>query len=304
MDRIRWKEWTALLVVITGITVTIDVYFETHYIGASARFLWNLAIFALLWLVRLAEAGFILLTRRRAMRLTTFVTAIGIGYASSVILNDAQVRKAYTFREKMRVALTKIRDAWLRLPTFWKFVAVGVIIVLQIILLPTFAEWIILFPIAFMVPVFKSLFQWLALYVADSFIGNAYWKYCGSMHRKVMRGAERIPVARQIREAVLLKRLQYLTAWRMWKHEECYRTARGRRRISLFEPVRLWWRGELNTYVGRSLLSGKNAPWPVRTYELPKLWYEHERPFARVFVALCAMLLTLFSVGSSARKRA
>lgn len=304
MDKISWKEWFGMLLVIAGVIVAIDIYFGAHFVGATTRFLWNGVAFLTLWFARVIEAGAILLTRRRAIRLTTFVTAIGVGYASSVILTDAQVRKAYTLREKVRLVLTKIRGRWLALPTWGKFVFVGLLIIAQIICLPRIAEWIVLFPIAFMVPVLKAFGQWLALWIADSFIGRMYWMYFGTLHRKITRGAKMIPIAKQVREMILLKRLQYLTAWRMWMHEACYQTARGRRRISLFEPVRLWWRGELNTYVGRPLLSGKSGTWPVRTYVPPKLWYEHDRPVRHLVSTCILMLLAIFSMNGSVRKRA
>ena len=57
--------------------------------------------------------------------------------------------------------------------------------------------------------------------------------------------------------AARLTRIRYLRAWRLWKYDPRYRhPATGTRRVSFIEPVRLWWRGELDGYVDRPLLCG------------------------------------------------
>jgi hypothetical protein len=54
-----------------------------------------------------------------------------------------------------------------------------------------------------------------------------------------------------------LLRLRYLSAWRLWRYDPRYRdAARNARHVSFVEPLRLWWRGELDGYVGRPLLAG------------------------------------------------
>ena len=311
MDRISWKEWFGMLLVICGAIVAVDIYFETHYIGATARFLWNMLAFAMQSIARTLEAGLAILLRKRATRIFTGIfTAIGLVYVSHLILTDTQARKTHTWlewvRHVVRVGASHLRVAWLWLPLWGKFVVVGVMIYTQIHLMPWVAALLVLFPIAFMVPVLVAIRQAITSWIVDSFFGQWYWRKFGRTHRATTTRLKQVPVARQVRGVLWLVRLQYLTAWRMWKHAPCYRMAKSeRRRISLFEPLRLWWRGELSQYVGRPLLSGKNAPWPLRTYVPPTLWYDHETPRAqlmRIVMTALAMFFLVFTGRGSVRR--
>jgi hypothetical protein len=294
--RISWPEWMGMLFVIVAIIVVIDIYFETFYVGATARLVWNGIVFAILWLARTAEASAALLFRKRATRIFTgLVTAIGFVYVSHLILSNSQVRKAQSWREKIRVGFTMLRARWLRLPLWGKFVVVGCVILAQMLLWPSVAEWFVLFPIAFMVPVLVMIRQWITARIVDSFFGEWYWRHFGVAHRTTTTTFKKVPIARQIRGALWLMRLEYLTAWRMWKYAPCYQRIDGeRRRISLFEPLRLWWRGELNGYVGRPLLGGRMER-PQTTYTPPELWYNRPEsewaPFAQFGIVIAFVLI-------------
>jgi hypothetical protein len=66
---------------------------------------------------------------------------------------------------------------------------------------------------------------------------------------------------REVVGAVRLARTRYLRAWRPWRYDPRYRrAASGKQIISFIEPVRLWWRGELDDYVGRPLTEASRAP--------------------------------------------
>lgn len=280
--------WIAMLLVITGVIIAIDVYFvETHYIGATARFLWNALVFALQSLARSLEASLALLFRRRATRILTGIfSAIGLMYVSHIILTDSQVRKAYGWREKVRlgarIVATRLRSEWIDLHFVLKCLIVVAAISAQVYFLPSIAAWFVLFPIAFLVPPLLWLWRTVSGWVADTFFGGWYWRKLGRTHRTAMNFMRAIPIIREVRGAWRIARMRYLTAWRMWRYESCYRIAKDeRRRISLFEPLRLWWLGELDRYIGRPLLAGHQA-WPETTYVPPVLWYDHESPSSQL----------------------
>ncbi len=305
MRIMRLTQWIGTLLVIVGIIAAIDLYFGTFIFGATARFFWNAGVFVLFWATRTLEASAVMISpflRRQAMKLTAFFGGIGVGYASSVILTDDQLKRVHTRRGRFRARITRLRKSWLALPLAWKFGAVAGLIALQVILVPAVAKWIVFFPVGFMVPLLLTAKQFIAVRLIDTTVGRVYRKYFGTWHRQTVTKAKSVPVVKQARGGVLLVRLQYLTAWRMWKHEPCYRTARGRRRISLFEPVRLWWRGELNRYVGKPLFAGIAHVRPPMTYEPPKLWYEYDRPISRVFVIGAMMVIAIFALKSSDKR--
>jgi hypothetical protein len=112
---------------------------------------------------------------------------------------------------------------------------------------------LILFPIAFLVPVVRRI--WVR--AADIALGSWYWRAFGRTHRAAIARLRAMAGVREVVGAVRLARIRYLRAWRLWRYDPRYRrTASGKHIISLIEPVRLWWRGELDDYVGRPLLCG------------------------------------------------
>jgi len=223
-------------------------------IGAGVRFLWNALAFAVNGLLRLLAGLVELLARgvglRRLTRLSRALTGIGLGYAGSVILSDAKVRKARGWRQRLKAGVTLARNWWHGLHLAWKIALVLVLIASQIYL----QFLLIVFPIAFLVPVVRRI--WVQ--AADLLFGSWYWKTCGSWHQAVVARCKDTPPFRQIGGAVRLARIRYLCAWRLWKYDPRYRKPDGSERlVSFIEPARLWRRGELDRYVGRPLLGGR-----------------------------------------------
>jgi hypothetical protein len=133
MEKIHWREWFALLLVIMLIIVAIDWYFGTHYIGATARMLWNSVAFIAQSLARTIEVSLALLFRRRATRIVTgLFTAVGLVYVSHLILTDGQVKQAHTWREKIRAGTrtltSHLRTQWFQLPLIGKCAIVALAI--------------------------------------------------------------------------------------------------------------------------------------------------------------------------------
>jgi hypothetical protein len=152
-----------------------------------------------------------------------------LGYAGSVILNDERLRQ--------------------RLHLVWKLVIVAVLIASQIYL----HVLLIVFPIAFLVPVVRRL--WIQ--AADLLFGSWYWKTFGRLHRATISALHALPGWHQVFGAMRLWRIRYLCAWRLWKYQPRYRTPEAdARMISFAEPLRLWWRGDLDRYIVRPLLAG------------------------------------------------
>ena len=112
---------------------------------------------------------------RRVSRLAKLLTGVGLGYAGSVILNDERLRRARGWRGRLKAAITLARNRWQRLHLFWKLVIVAVLIASQIYL----HFLLIVFPIAFLVPVVRRL--WIQ--AADLLFGTWYWQTFGRLHR-------------------------------------------------------------------------------------------------------------------------
>ena len=174
-----------------------------------------------------------------------------------MFLSAAHSRRIRSWRDRSRAAVARVRQRWLALPTSRKFLVVAVLIAAQLFLIPTAAEYILLFPVGFMIrPIVigaRKLYTW----IGDLVFAKMYWKYCGRTHRTVMDRCERVLPVRTFLGASRQARLQYLTAWRLWRHEPRYRDESGELWISVLEPFRLWRAKKLDIYVGRPLLAGK-----------------------------------------------
>lgn len=248
---IGWYVTFAVLVV--GIFIAVGYYTGLEAIGAAARFVWNALAFAVNGLLRLLGSLIALLGKgvglRRLSRLSTAIAGVGLGYAGSVILSDAKLKKAHGGRDKLKAGLTLIRNRWQRLHLAWKLALVAALIASQVYL----HVLLIVFPIAFLVPVVRRL--WVQ--VADLLFGSWYWTKLGRRHRAAVAWLRNLPPFRQLIGATRMARIRYLCAWRLWKYDPRYRCAETNERwVSLLEPMRLWWRGELDRYVGRPLLAG------------------------------------------------
>jgi hypothetical protein len=251
----KGRGWYATFAVLV-VAAFIAIYFLTGQdaLGAAGRFIWNGLVLVANGLIRLMGTFVELLARgvgwRRMSRLASVVTGVGLGYAASVVVSDGTVEKARGWRGKLQAAITVARDHWQGLPLYLKLVVVGGLIASQVYL----HFLLVIFPIAFLVPVVRSL--WVR--VADLLFGSWYWKTFGNAHRATVAAIRALPLVRPFTEGIRLVRLRYLYAWRLWRYHPRYRdAARNARQVSLIEPVRLWRRGELDGYVGRPLLSGR-----------------------------------------------
>jgi hypothetical protein len=242
--------WYALFVGVSAAAIAA-IYFLTgeDALGATARFVWNGIVFAFNALFRVLGSLSAVIARglgfRQLSRLSTIVGSIGLTYAGSAVMSEKGVRRAQGWRAKVRAAFIAAREFWRRLPLAVKIAVVIVMIASQIYLHAV----LILFPIAFLVPVVRRV--WVQ--VADVTLGGWYWQTFGAWHRRFVARLRRMPVVRGAIGAVRVARIRYLCAWRLWRYHPRYRAASARRKLSLIEPVRLWHRGELDLYVGRPL---------------------------------------------------
>lgn len=141
------------------------------------------------------------------------------------------------------------REQWQAGPLWGKLFFVAGLIASQIYLHVV----LVIFPIAFLIPVVRRL----GVRIADVVFGKWYWRAFGGTHRAFATCVRRLPLVSPLIAGTRLLRLRYLTAWRLWRYHPRYRNPESDRRlVNLAEPIRLWWRGELDGYVGSPLLSG------------------------------------------------
>jgi hypothetical protein len=246
--------WYATFAAIAAVLfVGIGVIAGVDAIGASARFLWDLLAVVANSLMRAVGGLLALLAKgigwRRLSRLGTTIAGVGLSYSGGVILSERRLRRARGWTGKLRLAFARLRQRWLALHLGWKLAIVAALIASQLYL----HFLLILFPIAFLVPVVRRL--WVQ--AADMVFGRWYWRTFGPLHRTVVASLRSQPGVRHVIGGARLTRIRYLRAWRLWKYDPRYRRAEsGEHMVSLIEPLRLWWRGELDGYVGRRLLGG------------------------------------------------
>jgi hypothetical protein len=245
-----WYVTFALLVV----AAFIAIYYLTgrDALGATTRFLWNGLVVAVNGLIRLMSSLLGLLAKgigwRRLSRLSSAIAGVGLGYAGSVILSDNAVHTARGWRGKLHAASMTARSKWQSLPLSVKLLVVALLIASQLYV----HSLLIIFPIAFLVPVVRRL--WVR--TADLLLSRWYLRTLGDAHRAAIKTLKTFPVTRPVIGGVRLTRIRYLYAWRLWRYHPRYRDPQTNNRwVSLVEPVRLWWHGELDGYVGRPLLS-------------------------------------------------
>jgi hypothetical protein len=241
---------------VLAVASSLAVYLVTgeDAVGAAAGFLWNALVFVVNGAIRLFGGLALVLARgvglRRVSRLATLLAGVGLGYAGSLILSDAKLKRAHGWRGKLKTFLTLAARRWQALHLFWKLAIVGVLIASQVYL----HFLLIVFPIAFLVPVVRRL--WIQ--VVDLVFGSWYWRTFGRLHRAAVAALHAMPGPRHAIGAMRVWRIRYLCAWRLWKYDAAYRDPKsGKRWVSVVEPLRLWWRGALDRYVGRPLLAGR-----------------------------------------------
>jgi hypothetical protein len=222
-------------------------------IAASARFLWDALAMIANGLLRAFGGLLMLLAKgvgwRRLSRIGSAIAGIGLGYSGGVVLSERGLKRARTWTERLRLAGATLRRRWLALHLGWKLAIVAALIASQLYL----HFLLILFPIAFLVPVVRR--AWVQ--AADMLFGSWYWRTFGPTHRALVASLRRQPGVRHVVGGARLTRIRYLRAWRLWKYDPRYRDPQtGKHEVSFIEPARLWWRGELDGYVGRHLLRG------------------------------------------------
>jgi hypothetical protein len=245
--------YVTFVMLVAGIFCIVAIVTDRDALGVGARLLWNAFAFAFYTLTRLVAGLLLIVSRgigwRRLRRVATAMLGVGIGYAGSVLLSDAAVRRTKGNRDRLRVVATQLRNRWHGLRLVWKLTIVTGLIASQLYL----HSLLIVFPIAFLVPVVRRL--WVR--IADLLFGTWYWKTFGRTHRAIVAWLASAPALRQLVGAARLLRIRYLCAWRLWRHAPRYRRKGGtKRRVDLWEPVRLWRRGDLDRYVGHPLLGG------------------------------------------------
>ena len=248
----RGRGWYATFIVLAiALFVAIDYYTGLDAVAATARFLWNALAVVAIAALRAAAGLLALLAKgvgwRRLSRIATAVMGVGLSYSGGVLLSEHGVRRAKGWRGKLRLLVATLHKRWLALHLGWKLAIVATLIASQVYL----HFLLIVFPIAFLVPVVRKL--WVQ--VADVVFGRWYWKSFGRAHRAAVAFLRRQPGVRHAIGGARLVRIRYLCAWRLWRYDPRYHGAGSRKRkVSFIEPVRLWWRGELDAYVGRPLL--------------------------------------------------
>lgn len=256
-ERARWAKgrgwYITFLVLALWLFVLIDYFTGVDAIAATGRFLWNALAAVANGAIRAAGGLLALLAKgvgwRRLSRIATAIMGVGLGYAGGVVLSDVGLRRAQGWSGKLRLLLATLRNRWLGLHLAWKLAIVAALIASQVYL----HFLLILFPIAFLVPVVRRL--WVQ--AADLAVGRWYWTHFGRAHRAIVAFLRRLPGVRHFIGWSRLTRIRYLRAWRLWKYDPRYRCPEtGKHEVSFIEPVRLWWRGELDGYVGRHLLCG------------------------------------------------
>ena len=251
--------YVTFLVLAVALFVGIDYYTGLDAVAATARFLWNVLAVVLIAALRAAAGLLALLAKgvgwRRMSRIATALMGVGLSYSGGVFLSEHGVRRAKGWTGKLRLFLATLHRRWLALHLGWKLAIVATLIASQIYL----HFLLIVFPIAFLVPVVRKL--WVQ--VADVVFGRWYWKALGRAHRATIAFLRRQPGVRHLIGGARLVRIRYLCAWRLWRYDPRYRCAEsGKRQVSFREPLRLWRRGELDAYIGRPLLGSRSCTGP------------------------------------------
>lgn len=258
--------WVTFLALAVTAILAVSHYAGVDALAASGRFLWNAMAAVANSALRTAGGLLALLARgigwRRLARVSHVIMGIGLSYAGGVILTDRAVRRAQGWRGKGRLLLARLRKTWVELPLAAKLLIVALLITSQVYLHVV----LIVFPVAFLVPVVRRV--WVQ--AADIVLGSWYWRKFGALHRSILARLRNMAGVHLIIGAARLTRIRYLTAWRLWRYHPRYQSLRpGRRAVDLVEPLRLWRRGELDIYVGRPLLRGR-AQTPVPAAAPPR----------------------------------
>lgn len=256
---IRWTARVAAVLLIVVAIVAIDHFTDIDLIGTTVRFVLGSLEFAVSSAIRSLQLLLRLVLRRRIWRSILSSLSISYGYSWRIILSDKRARRADIFLAKTRSTTATMRTKWHKLSFTAKLVTAIVLAALQIVLFPVLSEYIVLFPVGFLIPTIVGGARRIYGWIGDLLFGATYETYIGKLHRKAIRWIRNLRWIRITRGALRLTRLRYLTAWRIWKYNPTYRTKSSELAVSFIEPVRLWKNGKLDRYVGRPLFKRRNT---------------------------------------------
>jgi hypothetical protein len=161
--------YATFLALVGGIFIVVHVFTGYDAVGAATRLLWNALVFLVNGMIRLFGGIALVLAKgvglRRLSRLATMLTGVGLGYAGSVILSDAKLKRAHGWRGKLKTAITLAKNRWQCLHLGWKLAIVAGLVASQVYL----HFLLIIFPIAFLVPLVRRL--WIQLVDLCSALG-------------------------------------------------------------------------------------------------------------------------------------
>lgn len=249
------RGWTkshifAIALLIAAI-VFVDIMTGENAIGFTFRFLWGIIARFAIFFIHGFDVFFFAVLRVRVFQWIGALTVVQIGYIGRVIFNEHQMGKFSTWKDSMKVHAGRLKRLWRATPIVLKIVVVGLLIFGQMALLPRLSEWVILFPMGFMLHGIESLYRRMFGKVANKAIDRVI----GGKHEELV---DRIEWLDRLYTKCGLWRLKYLTAWRLWKHSPKYRDpVTLKRKKSFIEPIRLFWRNDesLERYVGKPLFA-------------------------------------------------
>lgn len=183
---------TSVLILIVAVTIGIDWWTETYVFVAPGIFLWW--VFAPLWrgVVFLAMfavyKGPPLVLRRWFIRATRYTVTFLLGrYLTKIIIGNARIQKFLGWHGRVqmhvRLRLNGLGVWWGMLPTWKKCVWTITIIVPQVMALPIWNDYLIVFPIGFMIPVIESMYRYAFALIADTAIVKGVKKV--RQHQKI-----------------------------------------------------------------------------------------------------------------------
>lgn len=195
-----------------------------------------------------------LVARRKVWQWTTSFLWVSYGYIGRILLSERQLGGVYRVRGTLRKASVLLRDWWFGLSTWQKFAVAILLIVLQVAISPA-AEYIVLFPVGFLIPLFWKGIRSVYGFIADLLFGALYRKYWGKRGRAIRRTVREAVTRRGIMAGIRLWQLRYRTMLRIWRSE--YRKPSGRLEVSIIKSIHLIRSGRLDEYRGRGLLGNQ-----------------------------------------------
>jgi hypothetical protein len=231
--------------------VLVDQMTGENAIGFTFRFLWGIITRFVIFAIHWSDILFLSVLRVRVFQWIGALTMVQIGYIGRVIFNEHQMGKFSNWKGSMKEHVLWVKRLWRATPFLFKVAVVGLLIFGQMALLPRLSEWVILFPMGFMLHGIESLYRRMFGKVANKAIDRVI----ADKHEELV---DRIEWLDRLYTRCGLWRLRYLTAWRLWKHSPKYRDpVTLKRKKSFIEPLRLFWRSDesLERYIGKPLFA-------------------------------------------------